>query len=226
MKIENKIIEIISNALPFFGVLRTEDKELVLKNVKQVTFAKNTIIHKGLNECNGLLIVNNGLLRAYIVSDEGKEITLYRLQNNDVCLLTASCVIKNISFEVLVKTEKDSDILQIDTALFNKLKNNYMQVEQFTNEVLNQRFSDTVWAIEKLLFLNLHKRIAYFLLEQSELEKSNILEVTHNDIAVNIGSTREVVTKMLKYFENENILSLQKSKIEIIDIKKLQTILN
>lgn len=222
--LKENVITQLKKSLQFFNNLNYEEQEKLISASKVVNYNKSDIVHSGLNQCNGVIIVASGTLRAYLLNEDGKEVTLYKLTQNDVCVLSASCIINNISFEVFIAAETDVHLILIDTKVYDKLKEKNIEIEKFTSGILNQRFSDTIWAIEKILFLSFDKRLALFLLEQSELENSNELNITHMQIANNIASAREVVTRMLNYFEQENIVKLYKGKVEIVNAKKLRDI--
>ena len=167
-------------------------------------------------------MIKSGELRVYILSPEGREVTLYRLGSGSTCLLTASCILKNITFSVMVDAEVDSEVFLISSSAFKELKNKNIQVESFSNDIINCHFSETMWAMEQILFTSFDKRLAFFLLEQSEEKKTETLNFTHEYIAKNLGSAREVVSRMLKYFQNEGIVSLARGSIIIKDKKKLE----
>lgn len=221
----NPQFDLIAKALPFFETLSPTDQDTVLKTAKNVSYAKNTVIHKGLSECNGVVIVQSGILRAYLLSEQGKEVTLFQVMPGESCVLTAGCIIKNISFEIIISCETDCDLLVLNKKVFDDLKNNYPAVERFVSDMVNQRFSDTMWAVEKMMFLSFDKRLAMFLLEQSEQSGSHILSLTHSEIANHLGTAREVVTRMLNNFAKDSLVSLSKGKIELLDIKKLRAMI-
>lgn len=172
--------------------------------------------------CSGLFLIESGQVRAYIVSENGKEITLYRLFDRDVCIFSASCIMKNISFDIFIETEKETTAYLIPTPIYDKLSKESIAVQVFANELMGSRFSEVMWIMEQALFMTLDKRLAIFLLEQSNIEQSDKIEITHEKIANHLGSAREVVTRMLKYFQNEGIVSLSRGAIHIKDYKKLE----
>lgn len=215
----------LKEALPFYANLSDAQQQTLQQNATPVTYKKGIMVHNGLNECNGVLVITSGIMRAYLLSDQGKEVTLFKLKQGDVCVLTAGCIIKNISFEIFISAETEVQAILIDRKTYDTFKQTILSVEQFTNELLNQRFSDTMWAIEKILFMSFDKRLAMFLLEEMETQNSNTLNITHNEIANNIGSAREVVTRMLNYFATDQIVELSKGKITILEPKKLRGIL-
>lgn len=223
--LNNNEINLIENSLPFFNKLSAAEQNEIVKTATRVTYNKNTIIHKGLNECSGVVIVKSGVLRAYLLSEQGKEVTLFKLREGEVCVLTAGCIIENISFEIIISTETEAQLLVINKKVFDTLKQTNIMVEKFTSDIINQRFSDVMWAVEKILFLSFDKRLALFLLEQIEQDNSTTLKITHNEIANHLGTAREVVTRMLNYFASENWVQLGKGKIEILNEKSLKNLL-
>ena len=160
-----------------------------------------------------------------MVSPEGKEITLYKLNPYDVCMLSAACILNNIRFEVMVDAEKESEVYLINPYKYKELKDKNIIVEQFTNSVINSSFSEAMWIMEQIVFMSFDKRLAIFLLEQSDSVKSDTLVLTHDYIAKNMGTAREVVSRMLKYFQTEGMVSLSRGTIVLIDKVKLRKLL-
>lgn len=214
---------IFSESFPFWNELSSDEKKLINSNTELKLYKAGTTIHDS-TECTGVLLIKKGELRVYILSPEGREVTLYRLGEKDTCLLTASCILKNITFSIMVDAEIDSEVFLISSAAFKELKNKNIQVESFTNDIINCHFSETMWAMEQILFTSFDKRLAFFLLEQSREKGSEVLNFTHEYIAKNLGSAREVVSRMLKYFQNEGIVSLSRGSIIIKDKKKLEAL--
>lgn len=173
-------------------------------------------------ECNGLVAVMNGQLRAFFEMEDGKEMTLYRLLPGDVCILSASCVIKNITFEVTLEAEKDSELCLIPALSWKNLTERNPKVNEFSMSLIAERFSEVMWVIEQMLSKNMGQRIAAFLLEQSVLEDSQVLDMTHDTIAKHLGTAREVISRSLKYFESDGILTRSRGQIHLLDMKKLK----
>lgn len=209
------------NRLEFWTKLNSREQKNLIDNIEKKSFPKNKIVYEGLDDCKGLILVKNGQLRTFILSENGKEVTLYRLFEDDVCIMSASCVLNNITFDVYIEAEKNSEILLIPSEIYMRLSENNIYVQKFTNEITLSRFSDVMWIMEQVLFMSFDKRLAIFLLDQSNIEKSNTLYITHDDIAKNIGSAREVVSRMLKYFQNEGYVKTERGNILITDKKKL-----
>ena len=184
--------------------------------------SKGAVIHNGSMDCTGLLLVKSGQLRAYILSDEGREITIYRLFDRDMCLFSASCIMRSIQFEVTVEAEKDTDLWVIPSEIYQSIMEGSAPVSNYTNELMASRFSDVMWLMEQVMWKSLDKRVAAFLLEEVSIEGTSHLKITHETIANHLGSHREVITRMLRYFQNEGMVKLSRSSIEITNAKKLE----
>lgn len=185
---------------------------------------KGSVIHNGSMDCTGLLVVESGQLRAYILSDEGREITLYRLFDRDICLLSASCMIRSIRFDVTVVAEKDTRLWVIPAEVYKGVMESSAPAANFTNELMATRFTDVMWLIEQIMWKSLDKRLAAFLLEEAAIEGSNELKITHEAIANHMGSHREVITRMLRYFQGEGLVRLSRGMVAILDEERLKSL--
>jgi CRP/FNR family transcriptional regulator len=175
-------------------------------------------------DCLGLLLIRSGQLRVYTLSSEGREITLYRLFDHDICLFSASCVMPNIQFEVIIEAEKDAEMWVLPSCLFKDLMEESAVVANYANQLISSRFSEVMWLMEQIMWKSFDKRLASFLLEESVLEASTSLKITHEKIANHMGTAREVVTRMLRYFQSEGMVKLTRGTVELTDIKTLQAI--
>ena len=196
-------------------------KNRILNSLITRQIKKGTMIHNGSMDCTGLLLVKHGQLRAYILSDEGREITLYRLFDMDMCLFSASCVMRSIQFDVTIEAEKDTDLWIIPAEIYKNIMEESAPVANYTNEIMASRFSDVMWLMENIMWKSLDKRLAAFLLEESTLEGDNTLKLTHEIIANHLGTAREVVTRMLRYFQDEGMVRLSRGTVELLNEKKL-----
>lgn len=206
---------------PIWNQLDDAQKKLLQQSAVFRQVRKGTVIHNGSENCTGLLLLGSGQLRAYILSDEGREITIYRLLAHDICLFSASCMMNSIQFEISVEAEKDTAFWIIPADIYKKLMLESAAVSNYTNEVMATRFSDVMWLMEQVLWKSFDKRLAEFLLEESNLEGSLVLKTTHEAIGNHLGNPREVVTRMLRYFQSEGMVRLARGVIEITDKGKL-----
>ena len=211
----------LSELLPFWKDLKESEKKEITEKTIRHFYENRQNIHGGFGDCTGIIAVKSGRLRVYLLSEEGKEVTLFRLLENEVCLLSASCIMKNISFDIYIDTECATEIFITSASCYDKIAKENPAVENFMRELVSMRFYETMWAMEQILFMKFDKRLAIFLLDQAKLEKGDTITLTHEQIAGHLGSAREVVSRMLKYFSNEGIISLSRRDIKIIDRKKL-----
>ena len=207
---------------PIWNKLTAPQQEHIISNLMERRVSKGTLIHNGSMDCTGLLLVKTGQLRAYILSDEGREITIYRLFDRDMCLFSASCMMRSIQFEVTIETEKDTELWIIPAEIYQNIMKESAPVSNYTNELMATRFSDVMWLMEQVMWKSLDKRVAAFLLEEMSIEGTDQLKITHETIANHLGSHREVITRMLRYFQNEGMVKLSRGTIEITDAKKLE----
>lgn len=212
----------LANCLPVFDKLTEKESDMLIGNSVKSFYAKGRIILNGDKECNGLILVKEGQLRAYYTTTEGKEITLYRLLSQDICIMSASCILKNIDFSVTLEVEKDSELLFIPANIWSKINNDNSFVKEYSLELVSLRFSDVMWVMEQIVFKGIDSRLAAFLMDQAALEESDTILLTHEVIARNLSTAREVISRMLKYFENEGLVALSRGAIKIIDGKKLR----
>lgn len=207
---------------PIWNKLTASQQERILGGLMERRVSKGTAIHNGSMDCTGLLLVRSGQLRAYILSDEGREITIYRLFDRDMCLFSASCIMRSIQFEVTIETEKDTELWIIPAEIYQSIMEESAPVSNYTNELMATRFSDVMWLMEQVMWKSLDKRVAAFLLEEMSIEGTDQLKITHETIANHLGSHREVITRMLRYFQNEGMVKLSRGMIEITDAEKLE----
>ncbi|MFA5635657.1 MAG: Crp/Fnr family transcriptional regulator [Anaerovoracaceae bacterium] len=215
-------IAYIKDALPFWNALSSEQKEALEYSVTLRRIRAGTIMHGGADDLDGLFLVKKGQARAFIVSESGKEITLYRLLERDMCIFSASCMLRNISFEILVEAEKDTEAFLIPSSVYQGLLQSSIAVSDYTNQLMSSRFSDVMWIMEQVLFMSFDKRLAIFLLDHANIEGSNRLTITHEAIAKHMGTAREVVTRMLKYFAAEGMVELFRGGVILSDPEKLR----
>lgn len=212
------------NIFPFWDKLSDADKELLCRSSSEARYKKGDNIHGGSGECTGAIVVKSGSLRAYMLSEDGKEITLYRLYAGDICMLSASCVLRSITFDVFVDAEEDSSCYIIGGNAFAEIAERNLYVENFALDMAVGRFSDVMWVMQQILFMSFDKRLAIFLWDEASKTGDDTIRLTHEQIAKYVGSAREVVSRMLKYFASEGIVEHSRGGIKIIDRQKLRAL--
>lgn len=214
----------LSTHFPIWDKLTPAQRKIISQSSQSRSVPRGTVLHNGSVDCLGLLLILSGQLRAYIISDEGREITLYRLFERDVCIFSASCVMSNIQFEVIIEAEKDSDVIVLPPHIYKKLMEESAVVANFSNQIMGSRFTEVMWLIEQIMWKSFDKRLAAFLVEESILDNTDSLKITHEKIANHLGTAREVVTRMLRYFQSEGLVKLSRGIIELTDKKRLEEI--
>lgn len=212
----------LQETLPFWEKLTSKQQKQLADAISVRTFKAGESIHRGSEDCSGLFLVKSGQVRAYIISETGKEITLYRLFERDICIFSASCMLHNINFDIFAEAEKDTIAFLIPTDVYQSLSANSLVVSDYTNQLISSRFSDVMWIMEQILFMSFDRRLALFLLQQANIEETDKLYITHETIAKHMGTAREVVTRMLKYFALEGLVELFRGGLIIKDRKRLE----
>lgn len=215
-------VRLISKNFSAWEHLTKQEREGILENTTLMKYPKGTSIHNGENDCKGMLIIVSGTLRTYMLSESGKEITLYRLSAGELCILSASCVLSAITFDVQIDAEEDSEVLFTSSMYFQSLMDSNIYAECFAYQTATDRFSDVMWAMQQILFMSMDKRLAVFMWDELLKTKDDTIHLTHEQVARDVGTAREVVSRMLKYFSSEGIVELSRGGIKIIDKSKLR----
>ena len=210
------------NIFPFWEQLNNKEQDIVSASVLSQKMKKGDILHRGCGECSGIVHVAKGQLRVYIVSEEGREVTLYRLHEGELCVLSASCLMDAIVFDVLIEAVQDSELVVLPSPALHDIMETNPMVELALYKRVVENFSDVMWTMQQILFMGVDKRVAHFLWDEMAKTGDTTIRLTHEEVARFIGSAREVVTKVLKYFVEEEVVSLSRGKIEIIDKAKLR----
>ena len=215
-------LQYISQNISFWNKLTESEQKDLASYSYVMKYPKGKSIYRSNSECLGLVLVEEGQLRAYITSNDGKEITLYRLLSLDMCILSASCMIKNLNFDINIEVEKDCKVYIIPSSFFNNLNEKNLLVKNFTLELVSARFSEVMWVFDQYVFGSAAKRLANFLINQSNLEGTNTLNFTHEFIANDLGTAREVITRLLKHFSTDGLVTLNRGNITIENRDELE----
>ncbi len=215
---------LFSGAFPFWDKISDHDKETFCRSSQQVCFKKGMNIHDG-NNCTGIIIVRTGTLRMYMLSEDGKEVTLARLFPGEMCILSASCVLHTVTVDIFVDSEEQSDCVVVGGCAFEDLARRMPEVKTFALEAALASFSDIMWVMQQILFMSMDKRLAIFLLDEVAKTGDDTVKLTHEQIAKYMGSAREVVSRMMKYFVAEGLVLASRSEgIKILDKKRLRAL--
>ena len=213
---------ILKNSFPFWNELTDGDREMLIRASQSVRFSRGDNIHDGTS-CTGVILIQSGALRVYMLSEDGKEVTLYRLFSGDMCILSASCVLNEITFDVRIDAEEESECVVVGGCALEDLSRRVDAVRIFSLESALGRFSDVMWVMQQILFMSMDRRLAIFLLDECAKSGSDTVRLTHEQIAKYMGTAREVISRMVKYFVSEGLISASRSEgIRILDKKRLR----
>ena len=211
-----------SQYFPIWNKLTREQQQRLSDVTELQQIKKGTVIHDGSPECKGMVLVKSGQLRAYLLSEEGREITICRFFEMDICLFSASCVMPNMMFDVFIEAEKDTEIFVIPACLYQNLMDESLPLSTYSRDLITNHFSEVMWLMEQIMWRSFDKRLAGFLVEEARIDETDSLKITHEKIAAHMGTAREVVTRMLRWFQSEGMVKLTRGTVELTDKKALQ----
>lgn len=203
--------------LPFWPHLTADQRALLVSGTSRRSFRAGENVHGRTGDCTGILLVLSGELRSYFLSEDGREVTLYRLLPGSLCILSASCVLETITFDVSIDAEVDTELLVVRADVFNRLTKENICMDRDVHKEAVARFSDVMWTMQQVLFMKLDRRLAIFLAEEVLDRGTDTLRMTHDQIARHVGSAREVITRMLKYFAAEGLVELGRGTVTVTD---------
>lgn len=213
--------EILRNAFPFWDRLTQEQRRETERSMVENICTKRTNLHFGGGECAGVQIIKEGRARVYITSPGGGDITLFRLMDGDVSILSAACMLKGMDVELDMEMETDCVIYTIPKQVYRKLYDECSEVKDYTVEMVSEKFSDIMWLFNQFVFSNVASRLAGVLLEHRALSGSDTFSITHETLAKDAGTAREVVTRLLKQFQSDGLVRVARGRVEILDVGKL-----
>ena len=184
-------------------------------NIEKKTYKKGESVHSPSDICEGLFMVESGVLRVFIISPEGREITLYRLGKGELCLFSASCAFNAVSFDIFIEAADDCVLERLPVGSYQKIKEHPL-VAKTVNDTFARRMQSVIGLINDILWNSMDSRILNYLRSESEIQNSRILKITHETIANNLGTAREVVSRVLKYLEREGYLKLSRGELTLL----------
>lgn len=219
---QSAIEEGLRELVPFWAALEPDQRTFLSQRSRRMRFDASAHVQGAGTGCAGVVFVRSGRLRAFMLSDQGREVTLFHVQPGECCVLAASCILPMITFDIALDAAEDSDLLVIDSQAFGTVSQENIHAEAFTYRQATERFSDCMWVMQQVLFMGLDARLAIWLLDEVARGGSRTIYATHDEIARHLGSAREAVSRMLKYFAREGLVSLSRGSVEIIDVKRLR----
>ena len=209
---------------PIWDQLQPHQQRRLLASLTNQAVERGTLLRGGSTDCTGVLLIQTGQLRAFVYSEEGREITIYRLFEGDLCLFCAPCLIRSIQFDVTIQAEKDTEFWSIPSGVYQQLMSESTAVSNYTNELVASRFSEVMSRMEQFMWKSMDKRVAAFLLQEAAIGGTCELRITHETIANHLGSHREVITRTLREFQSAGLVKLSRGKVAILYKEKLETL--
>ena len=215
-----------SQCFPIWNKLTAEQQQRLRDVTDLQKIPKGAVVHDGSPECKGMVLVKSGQLRAYLLNEEGREVTICRFFDMDICLFSASCVMPNMMFDVFIEAEKETEIWVIPACLYQNLMDESLPLSNYSHALITNHFSEVMWLMEQIMWKSFDKRLAGFLVEEARIEETNSLKITHEKIAAHLGTAREVVTRMLRWFQSDGMVKLTRGTVELLDPKGLENLSN
>ncbi len=217
--------ELHLHTLPFWDKLSDDEKQTLKNNAVIRKYSKGEIVNGCHTSCLGMILVTDGELRAYILSDEGREITLFRTMQNEICILSASCVISQITFDTHIVSQKDTEMLIIPSNTFSSVIEKNIYARCFMYEKITEHFSSVMFSLQQILFMKFDSRLASFLINEYQSTGKNEIKMTQELIAQHVNSAREVVARMLKRFVSDGLIEMKRGSIHILDADGLKALI-
>ena len=153
-------------AFPFWAQLTADEQEMLCRYTRPVHYRKGARVHSPLESCVGILLLRTGQLRAYLLSEDGRDVTLYRLFGGEVCILSASCVMDSVNIDLYIDAEEDTEAYCISAGVFRRLMQQNVHVRCYAYQMTAERFSDSMWTMQQVLFMSADRRLAIFLTDE------------------------------------------------------------
>ena len=201
---------------PFWDALSPQDRSALLDAACEETFPRGARIADG-GAAPGILFVRSGCLRLYLLSEEGREVTLCRLFPGELCVLAAAEPLRRLAKDLFTDAEEESDCVLIDGQCYAELASRVPDARAFALERAAERFSEILRALEQILFTPFDKRLAAFLVKEAERGETDRVALTHEQIARHLGSAREVVSRTLKRFAAARLVEVSRKGVRILD---------
>lgn len=210
--------------LPYWNELSPEERETVRRGAFIRRVGEWRFIRGGAEDCPGMVMLLGGGIRAYMLSEEGREVTLFRLRAGDCCVLSAACAVSRLTFETLIVAEDECEMLVVPAGIFSELAERNVCVRCFMYEVIAERFSAVMESVSRILFKGFASRLAAFLMGEYAAGGAEV-RMTHEQIARRTSSAREVVARSLKRFAADGLVELRRGVVTIRSPERLRKLI-
>lgn len=213
-----------AGALPFFSSLSLPEQTLLCEHTRSLSFECGDLVHSGDGGCTGAILLRRGRIRAYMLSEEGREVTIYRLAAGDFCPLAAPCLIGTQGLAVTLEAECRTELELLEPGAFAELCRKNTTVENFMLRAVMLRFTEVMSAFRGILFGSLDRRLASFLVGEIDRHGGDTVYLTQEEIARYTGSAREAVSRRLKIFAAEGWIAVLRGGVKLLDTDALRAL--
>ena len=212
--------KIVTDRFPDLDKLSLENQEILDRGIQVMSAPEGTVMFSEGSECKGYVMLLEGSVRVQKTSEDGREITLYRVEAGESCIMTTTCLVSNDQYGAEGIAETDITLAIVPPITLNLLLGKSDKFRNFVFEVYAKRMSMLMMLVEEVVFKKLDKRLAKLLLDKNRPD----FDVTHQELATELGSVREVVSRQLKVFERQGLVKLGRGMISVIDRGGLQAV--
>lgn len=205
-----------------WNALTNAQRDELLSRTRFARHKKGAFVYRGPLARAGTLHIISGTLRVYILSEEGREFTLYFLRDGDLAFLASTAVLGAIPCDIAVEAAKNTELFVSDTEVVRRILHANVQVRAAAYERAVIRLSEMLWKAQQMLFTSADRRLARFLLTESARTAGDEIHLTHEETAQYLGTAREVVSRLIRDFSQEGLVQTARGRIHILDRAALQ----
>lgn len=218
--LEAKYYDRIAQAIPF---LKKTDSQIAREFRQAAYYARipagKDIFVEG-DSVRSIALLLSGNVRVYKIGENGREITLYRFGLGESCILTANAIMNHQTFPAVALVESEAEAIMVPAETFRDWMRRYEEWRTFLFDLLSQRLAAVMSIVDEVVFHRMDARVAALLLRRTD--QGSIIQITHQEIAAELGSSREVISRILEGFESAGLISSSRGQVEILDAAELE----
>ncbi len=215
----------LDHLFPVLSQLNSESRQTLFTAGQIVDLPAGQMLMQQNQQCQFIPLVMSGLLRIFKLSPNGREMTLYRIGPGEICLISIACQIKGEEFPALAQVDEAAGLFMLPTTIYHDILDCQLFWKDYLIKTLYEHLAETMETLEAVAFDRIDRRLANWLLQQTSGQKGQI-RTTHEAIAVELGTAREVVSRLLGELKNHGTVSLGRGRIEILNLDTLQKMLD
>lgn len=204
---------------PVFQSMPRSLLDQALKQAVHTRLSSGAVLFEDHQPCQGFPMLLDGSVRVVKNSPNGRELQLYRVNPGEICILTSSCLLGNSPYSARGVAEGALSLVVLPQSLFSKLLESHEPFRQYVFSLFSERLAELMQLVEEVAFRKLDQRLAALLLSKGEF-----IRTTHQNLADELGSVREIISRLLKSFADQGLVALGREQIEVLNTKALQQI--